>query len=247
MDARRAVEVEGRWFGIRGRRILRPVLEIEAEGRRHRLLALLEHKPWAATDGEEWLAAFPWEGGRVDPTAAELAVGPDLSVELISAPQPISPPERAATEAERASSSPPRPAPPAPAPPAPPPTERLEGELTAAREHVERLRDELDRARAVHAVEVERLRASHAEAERDLENLRRERDAAVAAAEKDPDPPLPPLPSRTRRAAEGARGRLAWRPCSLWSRCSRSWRASSPGPPDRVPRCRSARGRSFRG
>ena len=78
------LEVTGRWFGIRGRRFIRPVLELEAGGRRHRLLATLEHKPWTAAEGEEWLAAFPWEGDPVDPTAAELAVGPDLTIELIS-------------------------------------------------------------------------------------------------------------------------------------------------------------------
>src|SRR4051812_44773743 len=41
----------------------------------------MEHKPWAALDGEEWLAAFKREGDRGD-VAAELAVGADLSFEL---------------------------------------------------------------------------------------------------------------------------------------------------------------------
>src|SRR5215211_4630444 len=163
------VEVAGRWFGIRGRRILRPVLEVEADGRRHRLLALLEHKPWEATDGGEWVAAFPWDGGPVNPTAAELAVGPDLSVELIAQPEPVSPPSRAA---------PPQPS---PAPPSPEPVER---ELTAARRHAKRLRDELDRARAAQAAEAEQLRAESAESERRLQDLVRERDAAIAAVEE---------------------------------------------------------------
>src|SRR4051794_3633919 len=76
------LEVAGRWFGVRGLRFMRPALDLHASEGRHRLLALLEHKPWAAEDGEEWVAAFPWEGDRVEPIAAELAVGPNVAVEL---------------------------------------------------------------------------------------------------------------------------------------------------------------------
>src|SRR5204863_168099 len=47
-----------------------------------RLLALREHKPWAAMDGEEWVAAFPWEGEPLEAESAELAVAPSLAVEL---------------------------------------------------------------------------------------------------------------------------------------------------------------------
>ena len=75
------LELEGRWFGLRGRRFIRPTLDVEVDGESRRLLALMEHKPWAATDGEDWLAAFAWEGDRGD-IDAELAVGPDLSFEL---------------------------------------------------------------------------------------------------------------------------------------------------------------------
>src|SRR4051794_3920065 len=78
------LELEGRWFGLRGRRFIRPTLEVEFNGEPRRLLALMEHKPWAALDGEEWVAAFAWEGEHGD-VAAELAVGADLSFEL---PQP---------------------------------------------------------------------------------------------------------------------------------------------------------------
>jgi hypothetical protein len=28
------------------------------------MLAVLEHKPWAAEEGEEWVAAFAWTGQR---------------------------------------------------------------------------------------------------------------------------------------------------------------------------------------
>ena len=76
------LEVAGRWFGMRGLRFMRPTLDLQADGARHRLLALLEHKPWAAEEGELWVAAFPWDGDRPKLTAVELAVGPNLAVEL---------------------------------------------------------------------------------------------------------------------------------------------------------------------
>ena len=172
------LEVTGRWFGIRGRRFIRPVLELEAGGRRHRLLATLEHKPWTAAEGEEWLAAFPWEGDPVDPTAAELAVGPDLTIELISpARDEDSDGDRAATGGSSRSGR-------RRAPTRPP--EQVERELAEAWGQAERWREELDRARAVHAAEAEELRerlaAERGESGRRLDELRRERDAAVAAA-----------------------------------------------------------------
>ena len=77
------LELAGRWRGVRGRRFLRPTLDVELDEGRRRLLALLEHKPWTALDGEEWVAAFKWEGDPVE-MAAELSVGPDLAVELPS-------------------------------------------------------------------------------------------------------------------------------------------------------------------
>ena len=53
------LEVSGRWYGIRGRRFVRPSLTLVADGENSRALADLEHKPWAAEDGAEWHAAFP--------------------------------------------------------------------------------------------------------------------------------------------------------------------------------------------
>src|SRR3954453_19829892 len=75
------LELEGRWFGPRGRRFSPPTLDVEGDGESRRLLALMEHKPWAALDGEDWQAAFAWEGERGD-IAAELAGGADLSFQL---------------------------------------------------------------------------------------------------------------------------------------------------------------------
>src|SRR3954462_9391742 len=46
------IEIVGHWTGLHGRRFMRPTLVLKGEGDPKRLLALLEHKPWAASDGE---------------------------------------------------------------------------------------------------------------------------------------------------------------------------------------------------
>jgi hypothetical protein len=77
------IEISGRWYGLRGRRFVRPVLNLHTGGgSRRRAIALLEHKPWAADDGETWLAAFAWPPGAGDVEGAELEVGPGLVVDL---------------------------------------------------------------------------------------------------------------------------------------------------------------------
>jgi len=83
------LEIRGRWFGVRGRRFMRPALTAVTDGREQRMLAVLDHKPWNAEEGETWLAAFPCS---TDPTAliqAELTVAPDVTVPL---PPPSAPP-----------------------------------------------------------------------------------------------------------------------------------------------------------
>ena len=190
------LEVAGRWFGLRGQRFLRPTLDVEVDGRNRRLLALLEHKPWAADDGEEWVAAFGWQGEPIQLVSAELAVGPDLAIEL--------PPPTGGRPA-----SPTRSAPPAPSTElrsAGRPRAEVELDLVAARDEVDRLAGELVRLRATHAARIEELqrrlsaereaaaqltqhlgvaRATAADAESEsasrLERLEEERDAAVAA------------------------------------------------------------------
>src|SRR3954470_2904111 len=79
-DERR--EVRGRWFAVRGRRFVRPTLTLRAAGRRRRLIALLDHKPWPATEDEPWTAAFAWRGPHEAITAARLEVAPDVILEL---------------------------------------------------------------------------------------------------------------------------------------------------------------------
>lgn len=75
------LEVVGRWHGIRGRVFLRPTLDVRAADGPRRLLAVLEHKPWIAKEGEEWVVAFPWTGPR-DLEHADLAVGSEAVVSL---------------------------------------------------------------------------------------------------------------------------------------------------------------------
>jgi hypothetical protein len=75
------LEVIGRWVGVRGRRFVRPSLSAVVDGHSKRALAELEHKPWAAEDGD-WMAAFRWSGPVDGIDDFELAVAPDLAVRL---------------------------------------------------------------------------------------------------------------------------------------------------------------------
>jgi hypothetical protein len=76
------VEVSGRWYGIRGRRFVRPTLILTIGGEEHSALADLADKPWAAQDGDLWQAAFPVDVTLKDATVIELAVAPDITVAL---------------------------------------------------------------------------------------------------------------------------------------------------------------------
>jgi hypothetical protein len=195
------LEVTGRWYGLRGHRFVRPVLVVQAaDGEQRRLLAVLEHKPWAAEDGDEWIAAFPWEGEPLELTAAELAVAPSLAVDL---PAPRVPGQRGTAPAgsegplpARRGPAEPDPEPPAPAParrgrskaaqtPAPPadpapgesvtPEEvaALRAQLASEQASVRRLAAQLEEAH-------QGLAAARATAD-DHDALVSERDAAIAA------------------------------------------------------------------
>src|SRR4051794_7734820 len=106
------LEVAGRWYGVRGRRFVRPTLHVRAGGRRRRMIALLDHKPWAADEEAVWIAAFAWRGPRETIGAAPLEGAPHLALQL--------PPPRPASPRATGPSPPPPGAPPA-GPPAPPP------------------------------------------------------------------------------------------------------------------------------
>jgi hypothetical protein len=75
------LQLTGRWFGVRGRRFVRPTLTVAVNGERFRTLADLDDKPWAAEEGEPWTASFPWRKaahGR----KSELSVAPDITIQL---------------------------------------------------------------------------------------------------------------------------------------------------------------------
>jgi hypothetical protein len=74
--------LSGRWFGLRGRGFVRPTLTLRNGADRQRSLADLEHKPWAAQDGELWEATFPYEAAGARPRHIELTVAPDITVAL---------------------------------------------------------------------------------------------------------------------------------------------------------------------
>lgn len=175
------LELVGRWSGLRGHRFIRPTLDVEIDGERRRMLADLEHKPWAPEDGRDWIAAFTWRGDPAPFDEAELTVSPELAVQL---PAPGGSMAKGAARADSAGAER-RPA-------RRPRTAVLEGELAAALAEVERLREELERARSTHSEAGkelrERLRGEHAkirDLEADVEQEReqaRERLAAAGAA-----------------------------------------------------------------
>ncbi|MEA2224126.1 MAG: hypothetical protein QOH83_2502 [Solirubrobacteraceae bacterium] len=70
--------VSGHWSGVRGLRFVRPTLVTD----NRRILATLEHKPWAPSLDREWTAAFPWDGDDVDVDGLALAVSPQVTVPL---------------------------------------------------------------------------------------------------------------------------------------------------------------------
>src|SRR4051812_7701237 len=76
------LEVTGRWFGVRGRRFVRPVVNLRVDGRRRRMIAVLDHKPWAADAEGTWIAAFAWRGEHGRITNARLEVAPDVVLDL---------------------------------------------------------------------------------------------------------------------------------------------------------------------
>ncbi len=166
------LELAGRWFGLRGHRFLRPTLDVDVDGERRRMLADLEHKPWAADDGSEWVAAFTWRGDPAPFDDAELTVSPDLAVQLPAvggAARANS--GKAAGTVERRPAGPSR-------------TTVLEGELASAMSEAQRLREQLSAEQTnVRGLDsqLRQARAELATAQAEAEAARAEADAARAA------------------------------------------------------------------
>src|SRR3954447_21848698 len=200
------IEIAGVWSGVRGRRFMRPTLVLEREGEQKRMLALLDHKPWAADDGTEWMAAFAWDGPIEKFRSSELNVAPGLDLKLPSPRMRQGKPRRfkqrvvardAVREAEEAApsggivSEVPASAEAAAAQakaapePAPDPKPAPEPEAAAAPDsdatHVESLRLELDRART----DRDEARAQVRALRTDIEQERQERERAVAEARRE--------------------------------------------------------------
>jgi hypothetical protein len=154
------LEVVGRWFGVRGRRFIRPTLYVDADGQARRLLAVLDHKPWAVEEGEEWIAAFAWEGDPVDLAGSELTVSPGIAVELV--------PSAEREPAERRFARQPR-------------SDVLGNELAGEREKRQKLSRDLHEARADHTADMVRTAREH---EEQLERVRSEKARAEQESER---------------------------------------------------------------
>src|SRR5262245_50272485 len=115
------LEVSGRWFGVRGRRFVRPVLNLRVDGRRRRLIAVLDHKPWAPDGGAAWGAAFAWRGEHGSVSHARLEVAPDVVLELPAPGDDAAGAILHPKPPKRPAAKPPAAPPPSEAPPAEPP------------------------------------------------------------------------------------------------------------------------------
>ncbi|HYI17949.1 MAG TPA: hypothetical protein VD836_04535 [Solirubrobacteraceae bacterium] len=75
------LDVVGRWQGLAGRRLARPVLTVQLDsGRRKRVVAMPGGQLGAS--GESWQASFNWPGDPADIIGVELELGRNVVVEL---------------------------------------------------------------------------------------------------------------------------------------------------------------------
>src|SRR5690348_4595834 len=158
------LELTGRWSGVRGLRFMRPSLTVRTEDGERNLLAVLEHKPWAAEEGSDWTAAFPWQGAAPEPAQMELAVAPSVVVDL--APEPPARPGRKQSLTERYERERKR-------------SRRLDAEAAELRETTAALgakHDQLLAERAGLSNELAAVRAELAATRRERDEASRERD-----------------------------------------------------------------------
>ena len=181
------IELAGRWFGVRGRRFVRPTLTPLSGRDMSRVLADLEHKPWAPEDGGEWLAAFPWQRNGIS-VKFELSVAPDIVIRLPSPRAKLTLPRRIAALPRPSIAGPAWPQPqveqveedaggaagPAMALEAAAPAPEAEVEVEPIRNPEAEFARELERTRSEHELQLEQARA-------ELEAARAELDAAAAA------------------------------------------------------------------
>ena len=149
--------VAGRWYGVTGRRFVRPVLEVDGK---RRVIAVLDHKPWPAIEGAEWLAAFPHDGPA---GPSRLQVAPDIAVELPPAGPGAGDGRPRLARLARVVDAPPKPKP----RPKREPARREGAEREPIDAELEAMRKEKDDARA----ETERLRSELDQTRREAESL----------------------------------------------------------------------------
>jgi hypothetical protein len=149
--------VAGRWYGVTGRRFVRPVLQVDGQ---RRLIAVLDHKPWPAEEGAEWLAAFPHDGPA---GPSRLQVAPDIAVELPPAGPEAGDGRPRLARLARVVETPPKPK----AKPKRAPARRKSAEREPIDAELEAMRREKDDARA----ETERLRSELDQTRREVESL----------------------------------------------------------------------------
>jgi hypothetical protein len=201
-DGDRGLEVRGRWFGIRGRRFVRPTLTMSIEGTSHRLLADLEHKPWAAEEGEEWVALFSPAPPAGEVEHMDLSVASDITVSLSgsgSGPRRSSAPVKRSAAAGKSTAArrPPRRKPETDRSSSALRDERAKTEdlarrledaagdqarLAAARDGLVADRDELRVERDALLVERDGMRRQHTRARKRIAELQRELKALEASA-----------------------------------------------------------------
>ena len=144
--------VSGFWSGVRGLRFVRPALVSDEQ----RILATLEHKPWAPSMDAPWTAAFPWNGGDVDARRLALDVAPQVIVPLGDGEIGVAPTKATpVVEPEPLAEPEPEPEP----PPVP-----VQVQVAAADPATDHRLDDLDRARSAAERDRDRALAQLAEA-----------------------------------------------------------------------------------
>jgi hypothetical protein len=188
------LEVVGRWSGLEGRRLGRPILTLALAGQQERLAA---HPGGHFGRGGKWRALFTYDGEPEAITGAELEIGRRLVVDL-PPPRRRSPrTDGKALEEERTR------------------REELEATLAERDAEITGLRDEAETAIGQRDDEIDKLRAeveemraalAAAEAERDRAAIELSgRDAEIAALREDAEQRL----AAERAAATEIREKLA--------------------------------------
>jgi hypothetical protein len=171
------LEVVGRWSGLESRRLGRPVLRFDADGRRRRLHAL-PGRHFVPSGQGEWTASFAYDGDPEQVRDVVLEVG-RLAVDLPAPRRRRRRPGEEEVERVRGELDEER-------------RLRKEAEATLAERDAElvSLREEADAALAEREGELEALRSQSGESEQSREQLQAQVDEAreaLAAMEEDRD------------------------------------------------------------